>query len=302
PPIIGVACAVLKVLRQKKYIYAIFDVYPDTAERLGAIKERGLVAKTWDWWNGKILKNAAAVVVLGQEMRDIILRKGKDRSSLAGRIRLIHVWSDDRQIVPVAKNANPLRHKWNLNGRFVVSYSGNMGRFHDMETIMKAARELADNKDICFLFIGEGQKKKWMEEYAQRWNLTNCRFRTYVPREELGLSLACADVGLVSLMPGQSGLSEPSKTFGILAAGVPVIAVVPSQSEIVRIVEEYGCGIIVDPNDVQNLAHSILRLHSAPDEVERLGRNAVRAVREKYNLKHAAMEYFSLIRSHQHKD
>ena len=257
------------------------------------------MARVWDWWNEKILRRASSVVVLGREMENLILKKGRGRSSLAAKIRVIHVWSDDRRIAPVEKKENPLRQRWNLEGKFVISYSGNMGRFHDMETIMETARELADIDDMCFLFIGEGQKKKWMEGYSERWNLTNCRFRTYVPRRELGISLACADVGLVSLMPGQAGLSEPSKTFGILAAGVPVIAVVPPQSEIVRIIREYDCGIIVEPNDVKGLTKAVKRLYFDSDATARLAKNAVRAVREKYSLKNAAAEYFDLIRSNQ---
>jgi len=221
-------------------------------------------------------------------------------SSLQDKIHLVHVWSDDRKIQPLDRINNPFIKKWNLNGKFVVSYSGNMGRFHDLETIMESARELKVNKNILFLFIGEGYKKKWMEEYAKKWKLSNCQFHTYVNRDDLGLSLACAHVGLVSLLPGQEGLSVPSKTFGILAAGVPVIAVMPRTSEIALIMEENNCGIVVEPGDVPGLVNSIVRLYNNSELCKILGKNAIEAIKSKYSLKNAALKYFSIIESFQY--
>ncbi len=300
PPFLGAICAILRAAGGNPYIYLLFDVYPDTAIKLGVIKDKSLIAKLWDWWNSIILKKASAVIVLGRRMKEVILNKGKRISSLHDKIHLVHVWSDDRKIQPLDRINNPFIKKWNLNGKFVVSYSGNMGRFHDLETIMESAKELKANKDILFLFIGEGYKKKWMEEYAKKWKLTNCQFHTYVNRDDLGLSLACAHVGLVSLLPGQEGLSVPSKTFGTLAAGVPVIAVMPRTSEIALIMEENNCGIVVEPGDVHGLVNSIERLYNNSELCKRLGKNAIEAIKSKYSLKNAAIKYLSIIESFQY--
>jgi glycosyltransferase involved in cell wall biosynthesis len=300
PPFLGAICAILRATGGNPYIYLLFDVYPDTAIKLGVIKDKSLIAKLWDWWNSIILKKASAVIVLGRRMKEVILNKGKRISSLHDKIHLVHVWSDDRKIQPLDRINNPFIKKWNLNGKFVVSYSGNMGRFHDLETIMESARELKVNKNILFLFIGEGYKKKWMEEYAKKWKLSNCQFHTYVNRDDLGLSLACAHVGLVSLLPGQEGLSVPSKTFGILAAGVPVIAVMPRTSEIALIMEENNCGIVVEPGDVPGLVNSIVRLYNNSELCKILGKNAIEAIKSKYSLKNAALKYFSIIESFQY--
>jgi glycosyltransferase involved in cell wall biosynthesis len=233
-------------------------------------------------------------------MKDVIINKGKSISYLTDKTHLIHVWSDDRKIKPVEKKENPFVEKWNLDGKFVVSYSGNMGRFHDMETIIYATQHLKKYTDIHFLFIGEGYKKRWMKEFAIKWKLTNCQFRTYVNRNDLGLSLACANVGLVSLSRGQEGLSVPSKTFGILAAGVPAIAIMSQTSEISLIIEENNCGIVVEPGDVQGLVNSILMLYNDNDLCKELGKNAVEAINNKYSLKNAALKYFPIIESLQY--
>jgi len=297
PPFLGFICAVLKKVKGRSYIFVVFDVYPDVAVKLGVLKEKGLIARLWNWANRFILENASHVIVLGRCMKNVILNKGKEIKSIPSKTHMVHIWSDDRLVKPVEKEKNPFIKKWNMDGKFVAGYSGNMGRVHDMETIMEAARALNENKDICFLFIGEGYKKRWMEEYAGRWKLGNCQFHGYVEREEHGLSSACADVGLVSLFPGQEGLSVPSKTFGLMAAGIPVIGIMNRNSEIALVIEENDCGVVIDPGNVEGLVEIILKLHSNPELCQALGKNGLLAIRNKYNLKNAARKYYSILRS-----
>jgi len=170
-----------------------------------------------------------------------------------------------------------------------------MGRFHDMETIMEAVKELNDYKDIVFLFIGEGYKKLWMMQFAEQWQLSNCQFHRYVRRELLGFSLSSSHLGLVCLSKGQEGLSVPSKTFGLLAAGVPVIAVMSEKSEIARVILEEECGLVVEPGDKDDLRKAILSLYNNREKLTYMGRNARKTIDTKYNLRSAAQEYYSLI-------
>jgi len=300
PPFLGAICAMLRAIGGKPYIYLVFDVYPDTAIKLGLLREKSVIAKLWDWWNRIIFKHASEVIVLGRCMREVIVNNGKRTDSLPDKIHMIHVWSDDRLIQPTKRKENPYIRKWNLERKFIISYSGNMGRFHDMEAIMKAAKELADYKDIVFLFIGEGYKKKWMEEYANKWKLANCQFHTYVDRKDLRFSMACAHIGLVSLAACQEGLSVPSKTFGILSAGVPVIGIMSRKSEIALIIEENNCGIVVEPGNVKDLVNVILKLYTDRDLREKMGKNGRKAINKKYNLREAAMKYKHIIESAQY--
>lgn len=179
----------------------------------------------------------------------------------------------------------------------MVSYQGNMGRFHDMETILHAAFNLAEYRNICFLFVGEGYKKSWMQDFVRNHNLKNCEFHTYVPRQDLPLSVTCAHIGLVSLLNNQEGLSVPSKTYGIMAGAIPIVAIMSKKSEIARMLEEENCGIVVEPKDTKALTESILKLYS--DEVLRknMGKRGRLAVENKYNLKLAAQKYLELIQN-----
>jgi len=297
PPFLAVSCAFMRLIRLgSPYIYLVFDVYPDTAIRLGLLKENGLLTQVWERLNCFVLKYASAIVVIGRCMEEVITKKMKNHNLIPnGKLHRISVWCDNRLIRSASDQENPLRKKWHLEGKFVIGYFGNMGRFHDMETIIKAAEILKNNENICFLFVGEGHKKQATMEYVARHNLQNCQFHTYVDRKNLGYLMNLADVGVVSLLEGQEGLSVPSKAFGLMAAGVPIVAIIPTTSEIARIVEEENCGILVEPGEKKMLADNILQLYNNKTQLERMSTNASKAISNKYNLCKVSKKYFDLI-------
>ena len=297
PPFLAVTCGLLRSLRVgAPYVFLVFDVYPDTAVHLGILKRHGFVSRLWDRANRFVFRHASAIVVIGRCMHEVISDKAARLGyPLNGKLHTIHIWSDDRSIAHAKRRENPLTDRFGTRGKFVVEYSGNMGRFHDMETIMGAAELLKDRDDIVFLFVGEGHKKRRMMEFAKEKGLANCQFHTYVPREELGQLLSLADVGLVSLVDGQEGLSVPSKTFGMMAAGVPIVAVMSDRSEIARIVEEEECGKVIRPGESQSLADAILTFYHDGAMREAAGRRSASAIKSKYNLHEAAKEYQELL-------
>ncbi|MCX7918580.1 MAG: glycosyltransferase family 4 protein [bacterium] len=297
PPFLAVSCAILKSIGLgKPYIYLIFDVYPDSAINLGVLKKDSFVAKLWEWFNKFTYRHATAIVVIGRCMEEVIIKKFeqhglKDRD----KIHRIHIWSDDRLIQQAFGKPNPYIDQWKLKDKFVISYSGNMGRYHDLETIMAVVKELQVYPDIEFLFIGEGHYKQWMQQFAQDNHLTNCQFHTYVERAQLGFSLSCAHLGLVSLARGQEGLSVPSKTFGYLAAGVPVIAIMSAKSEIAKVIQEENCGVVVEPGDKVGLLNAILSLYNNQVRLNEMRYNARYAIEKKYNLITAVQAYHTLL-------
>lgn len=297
PPFLAVSCAILRALKiGGPYIYLVFDVYPNTAVQLGVLKENGFLSHCWERSNAFVFRQASAIVVIGRCMQDVIKQKAKKFGlKLDDKLHHISVWSDDKLISSASERENPLRKKWNLDGKFVVGYFGNMGRFHDTETIIRAADTLKDKEDICFLFVGEGHKKQATMEYATKHNLQNCQFHTYVDRKDLGRLMHLADVGVVSLLEGQEGLSVPSKAFGLMAAGVPIVAIMSAKSEIARIVKEESCGILVKPGEKQVLTDSILQLYNDRVQLEQMSTNASRAINGRYNLGKISRRYFDLI-------
>jgi glycosyltransferase involved in cell wall biosynthesis len=158
-------------------------------------------------------------VVLGERMAARIRARGVD----ASKVRVISNWVDGEAITPLPAEINPTRVEWNLIGKFVVMYSGNMGRGHEFETILGAAAKLQADARFVFLFVGGGNQRGPLGIEVERLGITNIRFKPYQRREHLGLSLTVGDVHLISLRQELEGLIVPSKFYGILAAGRPVL-------------------------------------------------------------------------------
>lgn len=184
-------------------------------------------------------------------------------------IHVIHNWSNG--IAPIEKKQNKLREKWGYENEFVVGYSGNLGRGHDVETIITTINELRSNANIKFLFVGGGAK---IDELRGRLiSLGNVSFKAYQPRELLSESLSVPDAHLISLLPELEGFMVPSKFYGVIAAGKPVIFVGDPSGEIPRIIKQHDCGITVRNNDSVQLSEEILKLSTHPEKVFNMGLN-----------------------------
>jgi glycosyltransferase involved in cell wall biosynthesis len=253
PPLISVPAALVARLRRAKLVNWLQDLYPEVAVAMG-IKGLGglpgrLAAKLRDW----SLRRAVTNIAVGELMAERLIARGIPE----GTIAVVQNWSGDADIAPVAAEANAVRAEWGYAPTdFVIAYSGNLGRAHEAETLLDAARLLAGRSDIHFLFIGGGHHLRNVEERGQ----PNIAFRPYQPRERLAQSLGVGDVHWLSLRPEFEGLIVPSKFFGIAAAGRPVIAVTHQRGEIARIVGAHGCGLVVEPGDGEGLARAIATL------------------------------------------
>ena len=186
---------------------------------------------------------------------------------------MIPNWADGALIVPIKPNQNAFRACWVPDGWFVVAYAGNLGRAHDVDTIVEAmtllqegAKARADDiaRQIMFVFIGGGAQRANLEREVLRRGLTNVRLHPYQPRDRLAETLGSADLHLVSLNPKLEGLIVPSKFYGIAAAGRPTLFIGARDGEIARLVEEFGCGFTVAPGDGKGLADRILQLAQDP--------------------------------------
>ena len=184
-------------------------------------------------------------------------------------------WCDDEDIRPVSASENRLRREWGLENRFVVGYSGNLGRSHEYATVLDAASRLRDEPRIVFLFIGGGSR---LDELARRVRETGLaaqfRFLPYQERVRLKFSLGVPDLHWLSLKPELEGLIVPSKFYGIAAAGRPVIAVTASDGEIARLVRDHRCGVAIAPGDGAALAETLRHLAANPGAVAEMGLRA----------------------------
>ena len=162
-----------------------------------------------------------------------------------------------------------------MAGKFVVGYSGNLGRAHDFQTVLAAAERLRNEKRIVFLMIGGGKRFEDLVIAVKARGLENSfRFRTYQDRAMLAYSLGVADVHWLSLDPLLEGLIVPSKFYGIAAAGRPIVTVGDGDGEIARLVRRHRCGITIAPGDAATLADTLRRWSQAPDALAEMGARA----------------------------
>ncbi len=280
PPLISVVACFAAKRKGADLVNWVQDLFPEVAVELGFAFLRGRLGRLLRRVRNFSLRQARQNIVLGEKMRDRLIDEGVP----AERITIIHNWSDAETVHPVAKSRNPLRKQWGLSDKFVLGYSGNMGRAHEFGVVLDAAELLRKREDIVFLFIGDGARRAWIEDQVSERKMTNVLLKPYQPRTQLAESLSVPDVHFISLKPELEGLIVPSKYYGISAAGRPVIFAGSPQGEIARMLQDTGSGVTVDPGDARALADVVEQLAEAPLQCERMGANARLAFEHVYGM------------------
>jgi len=287
PPFFPVTGCLLKKLKGERFVHVIMDVYPEVAVQSGTIKNGSMLLQFLKWVSQATLRSADAVVVLGEDMKDAIVRSGAPSE----KVKIIRNWADPEVIYPVDPAENHLRKSWGLDGKYVVEYSGNLGVSHSFEDILAVAEELADHDDIRFLFIGGGVRYKEVERTASSKGLGNVLMKPYQDVSYLSHSLSVGDVHYISLRNGFEGLVVPSKVYGIMAAGRPMIYQGDQGGEIAQMIARERCGIVVAEGDRAGLRDGILRLYRDREMAGRMGTLARTALEEKYSASIGLAEY-----------
>jgi glycosyltransferase involved in cell wall biosynthesis len=290
PPLISVVAAAVAKMRGAVLVNWLQDLFPEVAQSLGVLENR-LLATTLRRLRDASLKVARCNVVIGTIMAERLRAEGLP----SNRVTTIPNWSDGEEIHPIDRSANALVAQWGLEGKFVVGYSGNMGRAHEFTTLLEAAERLSANPDIVFLLIGDGAQRASIARYAEQRGLKNVVLKPYQPRELLKLSLGVPHVHAISLQPKLEGLIVPSKFYGVAAAGRSTLYVGDHEGEIPRLLVAHECGWTVEPGQVSELAGRILELAGDDAITEVAGRNARRAFERNFDQRIAMQRWYSLI-------
>ncbi len=269
PPIIGLVAWVAARRTGANFVFLCQDIFPEVANLLEDFRSERV---NWllERVNRFLVRRADRIIALGETMkRRLVAGKGASPE----KVTVIHNWADSELLSPGPKD-NPFSREHGLHQRFVVLHAGNIGLSQNLDSVLDVAAGLPD---VTFLFIGDGVRKKPLEERSKERGLGNVRFVPYLSRERMRDSYATADVFIVSLKRGLAGYIVPSKLYGILAAGRPYVAAVEDDSEVASITREHECGLVVAPGDVGGMTHEISRLYRDRDLARRLGENARRA-------------------------
>jgi len=293
PPFLGLITVLLKKLFGKSYFLIVYDVYPDLAIKMGILKQDSLTAKLWNFITITILKNANRFSVIGRDMKRIILNKA---TGLETKSVLICNWSDAYHVKPIAIEENLFLKQYpQLKNKFLFVYSGNMGRTHNMENILALAKVFEPENDYMFLIIGGGAKFDKVTEESK--GLKNVIVLPYQPFEMLPHVLSASTFCFVCLDKNFTGYSTPSKTYGIMAAGKPLIAFLSEDSEIGMTVKEAQCGLVVDENNcTQQLKQKIIQTVQT-GEYRQMGDNALQTFNAHYTLEIAAEKYYDVFKN-----
>lgn len=257
PPVLGGLLGVIgKHLKKAKLIYNIQDFNPEQVKAVEFTGNR-LILNAMLLMDKHSCKAADKVIVVGRDMVDTLRNRfGKKMVPYA----YINNWIDEKEIYPLPEGnagVQKFRKRYGLENRFVMMYSGNIGLYYDLPNLLKLIAQFQQEKEVVFAFIGEGSVLEELKEYQQKHQLENVVFIPYQEKKDLIYSLNAGDVHFVMNAKGIKGVSVPSKLYGVMAAGKPVLGILEEGAEARLIVEEAQCGRVVSPEDYEAIRNLI---------------------------------------------
>ena len=275
PPFQGIVGAVVAMLKRKPYVYNIRDMYPDMAVG-GSLVRPGRLATIWEKLHRWALRRATRVIVLGEDMRARIIGKGVE----PGRVLIVR---DGTEILPPhtplpALDSEVVRA---IRGSFsfVLVHAGNLGFYGAWNSLVSAARLLA-NDGVGLVFVGDGAQRSEIEAAAA--GSGNIRFLEFFPASKIPSVLAAADAHVITVKRGLEGVVVPSKMYGILAAGKPIVAVAPKETDAVSLGIRRGFAVAADPDCAEEVVSAVRALVSNPNKLKTMG-EAARAAAPDYD-------------------
>ena len=275
PPFQGIVGAIVAILKRKPYVYNIRDMYPDMAVG-GSIVEPGGIARVWENLHRWALRRATRVIVLGEDMRARIIAKGVEPS----RVLIVR---DGTEILPRntplptpdPEVVSAIRGSFS----FVLVHAGNLGFYGAWNTLVTAARNLA-SEGVGLVFVGDGAQRSQIEAAAA--GSGNIRFLEFFPASKIPSVLAAADAHVITVKRGLEGVVAPSKMYGILAAGKPIVAVAPKDTDAVSLGIQRGFAVDADPDRPAEVVNAVRALASDPNKLKAMG-EAARAAAPDYD-------------------
>jgi colanic acid biosynthesis glycosyl transferase WcaI len=274
PPFEGIVGAFVAMLKRKPFVYNIRDLYPDMAVG-GSIVKPGLLARIWERLHRWALRRATSVIVLGDDMRNRILSKGidpvrvvvvRDGTEISKEAQLAAAELDQSVVQTIREGF-----------QFVLLHAGNLGFYGAWETLVEGARQLAAD-GVGLVFVGDGAQRAKLQSACA--TIPNVRFLPFFPASKIPSVLAAADAHVITVKRGLEGVVVPSKMYGILAAGKPIVALAPPECDVVSLGKQKGFSISADPDDLAEFVDSVRRMVRDPQQTRKMEKAAVAAASE----------------------
>jgi len=256
---------------KNKVSLLVYDLYPDGLAAGGFINKRNIVYRIWSWLNKKAFKKLQSITTITNGMA-----KALSAYVDANKIVVIPAWSN--QSLSAAGNSkadNKFAKKYDLENKFLIVYSGNLGVAYELESLVELALNLKDIATIQIVIIGEGLKRDIIKNLIADYKLNNCHLLPYQPADYFLSMLQTMNIGVVSLEKGQSQVSIPSKTFNILSVGKPLICLGTKESDVAELIESSHSGMSFTSDSIEEMTSFVLKLYSDKVYYKQLSENAI---------------------------
>ena len=293
PPFQGAVGAALKIIRNKRFVYGIQDIFPDSLVSTGITKKGSLI-----WKIGRIIENftykyADKIIVISEDFKKNIMAKGVPED----KIVVVYNWVDQNAVIDIPRDKNKLFDKYQLDrSKFYIEYSGNIGLTQNMDMLLEVMKDLkTTHPDIGLVLVGEGAYKAQVEEIVERDNLTNVTMIPFQPYEDISYVFSLGDAGLVISKPGVGANSVPSKTWSIMSASRPVLANF-DENELKDILAGNECGIFTKAGDKEAFKKSIIKLYDNRELCKKYGTNGRQFVMDNLTREVGTQKYVDVIK------
>jgi colanic acid biosynthesis glycosyl transferase WcaI len=266
PPFEGIVAAFIAMLKGKPFVYNIRDLYPDMAVA-GSIIDAGFWTRVWERLHTWALRRAMRVVVLGEDMRARVMAKGVKAERVAVVRDGVEVRDTGSEVEIDEEVVRAIRGEF----QFTLLHAGNLGFYGAWDTLIAAARVLEDQR-IGVVFVGDGAQRAEIEAGAR--DCKNVRFLPFFPASKVASVLAAPDAHVVTIKRGLQGVIVPSKMYGILAAGKPILALAPRETDVAAIGEKRGFAVWADPEDASQVADAIRGIFGSAETLQKMGETA----------------------------
>lgn len=293
PPSLPFIVSFAALLKGASYVLLIHDNYPEILIAANKAGANSYFVSFLNYCNRWLYKYASKIIVVGRDMRELV---GKKTAGLDVSLEVIPNWAELEQVEPLPREENPLLKELNWEDRIVFLYAGNMGYPNDIESLVECADILGKDQRFGFVFLGAGVKRGWLEREVEKRKLKNVKLLAPRPRSEQKVFLNACDIGVVSLVSKMRGVSMPSRTYNILAAGKPILAIAENDSEISKVIEDGQVGWIVPPGKPKELLKIIREIYESRAEFVKIGKKSRREALTKYSLETALQKYKSVLK------
>lgn len=292
PPILPFITVLGNMLFGTKIVFVAYDVYPEVAYASNSLRPDSIIAKGMRWLNHLMYQRISRVVALTDEMKAFLLAHRPELT--ADRVVTIANWAHEKKVEATDEAYARFGYQ---PGQFIVSYFGNMGICQEMETLVSAVEQMADNDKVQFLFIGHGSKKQAIAERFEKKHLKNVQMHDFLTGEAFEQAVAISSCCIVSLEKGLKGMCAPSKYYSYLQGGKAVLAVVEEGSYLEEEIERESIGQAVRIGDVDGLVSKVINMQQCSESTQEMQIRAGRLYDQAYRLDKGLGRYRNLFQN-----